>query len=69
MKDIANDRLVANGKSQFDAFETSRSSPQNKQVIEWCSRLQKCSSIYGVVLKLDRQILQSSVAIARERSM
>lgn len=69
MKDVANDRFVANGKSQFDSSEKSRSSPQSKQVREWCSPLQKCSSMYGDVLKLDQPIVHSSVAIIKEISL
>lgn len=32
MKDIANDRLVANEKSQLDSLENNGSSPQNKRI-------------------------------------
>lgn len=68
-KDTANERFVANGKSKFDSFENSRSSPQSKQVIGWCCHLQKCSSMYGNILKLDQEVVQSSVGIIRERSV
>lgn len=67
MKEIVNDRFVANGKSWFDSFENSKSSPHSKQVIGLCSHCQKFSSIYGDFLKLDQQIVQSSVAITEER--
>lgn len=50
-------------------LKNSRSSPQSKQVRGLCSHLQEFSSMYGDVLKLDQQIVQSSVAIIRERSI
>lgn len=69
MKVIANDRLFANEKSQLDPLESNGSSPLNEWIMGWCSHLQKCSSIYMGVLKLDQEIVQIPVPLIRQRRM
>lgn len=68
IRDIANDRLVANEESQLESFENNVSSPQNKQITGRCIHLWKCFSVYEDVLKLDQRIVRILVPIIRQRS-